>query len=503
MKNSKLLVFCFLLTTLCFGQSRTLDNITDFKLRNSGAMLSHEKNVDGYYFFYEIDKKSRKDREFGIQILDKNLNELALKSYVAHKRTQLIDGRYNNEAIMFALLDNSEKQIKLVSFDKNAQKLPDETISLSNREYKLINLYSVSNEYFPLYAIPNKGFIFNKVTDDKKIGYDINFYPTGDSKPWSYSSPEGAKDMFFITPLDVNEEFIVFLEYKKGGLLSRQVDVTTKILNAATGELIIEKKYEEDNPRLITNAFLKNDNHLILMGEYFKPNAKILNDKSEGVFLEELDGNGQSVRESLVNWDENIYPYMQVEERDNSYVFFHDLIQTGDGKFFAIGEKFKKTVSALGVASLALGGGGSATQLTISDAVVFEFKPNFELQEIKTFEKGTSRVLCATDFGSPQLNARALVNYGAFDYTYTQNDPEKNRFYSSFVDYERIKGEKNKNAFKTLIYDYNEISEDKIYLERGDINSSILPAKLGNVLIVEYDKKEKTITAHLEKMNIK
>ena len=86
---------------------------------------------------------------------------------------------------------------------------------------------------------------------------------------------------------------------------------------------------------------------------------------------------------------------------------------------------------------------------------------------------------------------------------YTQVDRANDRFYSCFLDYEKIKGAKNKNAFKTIIYDEGKLSEDKIYLQDGEKNFRVYPAKLGNVLLLEYDKKAKQISLHLEKINIK
>ncbi len=96
-----------------------------------------------------------------------------------------------------------------------------------------------------------------------------------------------------------------------------------------------------------------------------------------------------------------------------------------------------------------------------------------------------------------------MKSYGAFDYEYTQVDKLNDRFYACFIDYERIKGEKSKNAFKTIIYDEGKLSEDKIYLDNDSKDFRVLPAKLGNVLLLEYDKKQKSISLHLEKLNIK
>jgi len=56
---------------------------------------------------------------------------------------------------------------------------------------------------------------------------------------------------------------------------------------------------------------------------------------------------------------------------------------------------------------------------------------------------------------------------------------------------------------KTIIYDDGELSQDKIYLKDGEKEFKVLPGKLGNVMLVEYNKKEKSINIHLEKINIK
>ena len=148
-------------------------------------------------------------------------------------------------------------------------------------------------------------------------------------------------------------------------------------------------------------------------------------------------------------------------------------------------------------------GQSATTQISITNAVVFKFNSDFKLTAIKEFDKSISRAPSLSDFGSPQLNAHALKSFGDFDYMYTQVDRANDRFYSCFVDYEKIKGAKNRNAFKTIIYDEGELSEDKIYLEEGEKEFRVFPAKLGNVLLIEYNKKAKEIKLHLEKINIK
>ncbi|MEZ4875814.1 MAG: DUF6770 family protein, partial [Flavobacteriaceae bacterium] len=101
MKKHYLVLMVFLVFAASYGQSKKLESITEFKLRNSGAILDKEKNVTGYYFFYLIDNLKKGEAEYGIQILDHNLNEIAFKKYISERGDVLIDSKFNNEALAF------------------------------------------------------------------------------------------------------------------------------------------------------------------------------------------------------------------------------------------------------------------------------------------------------------------------------------------------------------------------------------------------------------------
>ncbi|MDC8005626.1 hypothetical protein POV27_16320 [Aureisphaera galaxeae] len=498
-----LIVLC--ITATGFAQSKKLESITEFKLQNSGAILNKDKDVDGYYFFYLVDKLKKGAREYGIQVLDNNLNEVAFKKYVAQKGTILVDSQFNNDGLMFAFLNKKERHIKVVLFDRNAEQKETSTVELSKKEITWLMAMNQSEDFNILTSVPNKGFLLTVIKDNKKIGYKTFFYPTDDSRGWRYGSPEGSKEIVTGAPMATNEKFIVINEMSKPGMLSKKLKITTKILNTETGKLVTTIKSDPKKPKLITNGLLNENNQLILMGEYFKGGDNIMKDKSQGLFVEVIDETGATLTENTASWSKDINPILKAkDDKKNSYIYFHDIVPTADGSFYAIGEKFRKTASAAGIAAAVLSrGGNSVTQLTITDALVFEFDKDFALKGIQTFEKGKSRAPSISDFGSPQLNAHVLKNYGAFDHIYTQIDKENDRFYACFIDYERLKGEKNKNAFKTIIYDEGEFSQDKIYLEAGKGKiTRVLPAKTGNVVILEYDKKAKTMDLHMEKLNI-
>lgn len=513
-KISTLLLISFV-ANLAFAQTKKINEVNTFKVKNSGAILNKEKDVDGYYIFYEIDKLKKGNREFAIQVLDQNLVEVAQKTYVDNKNTFLMKSSFNNQGIMFAMANFKEKKISLLSYDKKVNQLPTIDIPLESKEIRYIQYMQQTGDFNIIFPVENKGFLFNKFEDNKKIGYSLKYYPTDGGKSWEYNSAADSKEILAINPIEVNDKVIVALETSKSSLLSRKVALRTKIIDVNTGVLLYEKKYSKNSkPRLINNAFLDKDDNVVLMGEYFEEGDNIIDDKSLGLFTEVIDISGKTLKENFTSWKDDVAKIAKVSGNyieDKGYIYFHNIARTKNNEYYAIGEFYKRTASAGGIALTTLsllgggGGGASVTQLTITNSVVFKFNADFKLIEIQEFEKGKSRAPSLSDFGSPQLNAHALKAYGAFDYEYTQLDKTNDRFYACFIDYERLKGEKNKSAFKTIICDNGQLSEDKIYLKSDNNNTDfrVLPAKVGNVLLLEYDKKLKEINIHLEKLNIK
>ncbi len=508
--KTKLLVLLTFITLTGYAQIGKIDGVNNFSLRNSGPILDKNHDVDGYYFYYVVDKLKKGENEFAIQILDKNLNEVAKKSYIDNKNTFLMKSSFNNQAMMFAMANFKEKRIELLTFDKQANQKETVTIPLEKKEMQYLQLMQSSGDFNVLFPVDNKGFLFNKFEDNKKIGYSLKYYPTDGGKGWEFNSPNDTKELLFINPIEVNEKVVVALETMKTGMMTRKMTLRAKVIDVNNGKLLFEREFSKAvKPRMITNAFLDKDSNVVLMGEYFKDGDNIFDDKSLGLFSEIIDLNGKTIKESFTSWKEDVAKLVKTSKAfvdEKGYVYFHKIVKTNTNEYYAIGEFYKKTVSAagIGMALLSRGqSGASTTQISITNAVVFKFNKDFKLTGIQEFNKSISRAPSLSDFGSPQLNAHALKSYGAFDYEYTQIDRANDRFYSCFIDYERIKGEKNKNAFKTIIYDEGKLSEDKIYLKDGDKNFRVYPAKLGNVLLLEYDKKAKTIDLHLEKINIK
>ncbi len=512
MKKTITLLLILALVGFANAQEKTINEISSFKPRNSGTLMDKNNDVDGYYFFYEVDKLKKGDREFAIRILDNNLNDLATKSYVDNKNTVLVQSKFNNQALIFAMTNYKEKFYKLITFDRQANQVENIKIPVSKKEMRWLNAMKQTGNFNFLFPVDNKGFLFNYIRDNNKLGYGLKYVPTDGGASWDYNSPDDSKSILTLNPIEANDEVVVALEGSKKSLLSQTINYKVIVIDIKTGKFLFEKNFDrKGDPRLITNAFLTPDKNLVMLGEYFAAGDNIMKDKSEGLFAETVDLTGNVISDSKISWVDKIDPIMPAnidgKKKKRGYIYFHDIVRTQKGTYYAIGERYRKTASAGGIAAMALSGGRagtSVTQLTITNAAVFEFDSKFELKDIKVFEKGKSRAPSLTDFGSPQLNAHALKTFGAFDYEFTQMDTKRDRFYAAFIDYERLKGAKDKFAFKAIMYNDGTFSEDKIYLEedKGKIEYRVMPGKLGNVMLLEYNRKEKTVQLHLEKLNI-
>src|SRR6476660_1409733 len=262
-----------LTAALAFGlyasaQVTTIANVSNFNLRDAGAIMNKDNGVDGYYFYYMVDKLKKGEREFAIQIFYPNLQELATKSYVDNKNTFLMKSAFNNQEMMFAMANYKEKEITLISYDKKADQKSLVKIPLESKEIEYLQFAQQSGDFNVLFPVADKGFLFNKFEDNKKIGYSLKYYPTDGGKAWEFNSPDNSKEVLSINPIEVNNAVVVALEMSRPGAMSRKITMTTKVIDINTGKLLFEREYsKKKNPRMITNAFLNADNTVVFMGE--------------------------------------------------------------------------------------------------------------------------------------------------------------------------------------------------------------------------------------------
>lgn len=117
---------------------------------------------------------------------------------------------------------------------------------------------------------------------------------TDGGKSWDFNSPDDVKELMSINPIEVNEKFVVALQMSRKSIFSKDIKIKALIIDINTGELLFEREFDrENNPRLITNAFLTPNDEVVLVGEYFKNGDNIFKDESLGIFAQvnKLSGN--------------------------------------------------------------------------------------------------------------------------------------------------------------------------------------------------------------------
>ncbi len=524
MMLKKIITYCCLIAVMAMtsqtnlnAQSKTFDGVLSAQLRNMGPIIK-DKIVAGYYMFYKVDKVDRKNREYLLQILDANLNVLGSKKIIDSKHVVLLEATYNGELIMMKFYDRKKRAIDYRAYDQKADQVYTKSRKLE-KKWELTPYANVAESAeisnATVFPVLNKGFVEYGLHKAKKFGYEIKYYPNEKgTKGWTKKSKPDAKLHETANFVGVDENIVLSQILKtKSRLNTKGITYHLLALDTKTGKRVFEKELVEKKYELaILNTYLREDGsgEIAVLGQFYKKGANTFKDKSLGLFSFLYSKEGKIISRNFAKWEKDVGKFVGVNSKgkldDVGYVYFHEVVQTADGKIFAIGETFKKTANALGIAAVALGGRGSLTKVTIKDMAIFQFSPSFELEDVQFFDKSKSHV----DFGEGSsltrifLLGRLIEAYGYFDYAFTQRSNDNSEFVVGYVDYQRNKGARNEFIFGAIAYADGEITTDKISLKagkRGRQTKGVFQAKPGYVMVTEYVRKEKKLYMDLEKIN--
>jgi hypothetical protein len=186
-------------------------------------------------------------------------------------------------------------------------------------------------------------------------------------------------------------------------------------------------------------------------------------------------------------------------------MYVHNILQTSDGNIFAIGEGYKKVASALGIAAklLAARSNISTIKIKVTDMIMIKFDKDFNVKEAKIYDKNSNSVELQSGMefvSAPLIGKLVKYTYGEFDYAYTQTNKDNSSFTVCYSDYVRGKDYKG-GTFNSISYNDGKITTDRINTKSEATRSGVLPGKQGQVLIVDYYRKDKKLDMHFEKLN--
>lgn len=503
-----------------FAQEKlSFDKVYSVTLRNSGSIIENEE-IKGYYFFYQSDKIDKKTNEYTLQILDANLAKLKDIKFQDSKKIALMESSYNGNSLVFMFFDEDQNMIDYCLYDLTGKKTYSYSKILDKRsESYFKNVPRLGNdeeaENQSVYDIENKGFLsIIPLREGKNYTYEVNFYASDKRRSWNFNPIEDGK-YAQAQYLGANDSIALIEVLSKAKLMSKEMESTLVGINLHNGrkafEMVTQERGKKMYPMNISTT--AGNNGYTVMGPYFESDDRVLQDKSEGLAVWTMTNSGKIVSSKYITWAGDVSKYLKMDHKgrlqDIGYVYFHNLFQTDDGKIFAIGEGYKKSASALGIATTVLGamaggygGGASVAKMKVTDMVVLQLNNQYALENATVYDKYNNNVELPSgyDFINPHTLALLLKTNGSFDYTFTQMGKNKGSFISGYTDYEKGKEYKGL-TFNAISYYDGKVTTDKINLKTNASRLRVLPAKPGSVLLLEYYKKDKRLDLRMEKVN--
>jgi hypothetical protein len=514
MKKQLLTTGLILMTSLLVNAQTAIENVFKVNQRSSGA-IKEGTEVKGYYFFYANDKIDKNNYEWTLQITDENAKKIKDIKFQESKYVTILESSFNGTDLIFLFYNTDARTFEYQVYGADGKKKHTYTRELTKKEKRYLELTYLAVEdeeqtYKGLYPIEGKGFISNMPSrEDRDYTFQVDFFSSEKRKQWTYTPTEGAKK-FVGDYLGTFNGVVYFEVLKLTSLTDAKPDSYVLGLDLETGKQLFEKPTDYAKYRFYPASMSTLNGKAVIFGEYFSPNANIAKDNSLGFAFVGMDEKGTITSEKYCSWDLDLGKHLAVNSKGNiadfGFMYVHNIIQAYDGSVFAIGEGYKKATSALGVASMVLGGGRSSIsvlKLKVTNMILIKFDKDFNVKEAKIYEKNANNIELpsgAEFVSTPLLGKMVKYTYGEFDYAYSQTNKDNSAFTICYSDY--VKGKNYKGTtFNSITYSEGKITTDKINTKSDAKWSIILPSRQGQVLLLDFYKKEKKLVAHFEKLN--
>lgn len=513
----KLSLTCIMLMLIISvnAQSMAIENIRKVALRTSDA-IKEGSDVKGYYFFYISDKIDKKTNEYTLRITDDNLKVLKDVKFQDSKDVTILESSFNGKDIIFLLYNDEEKTFEYQVYGADGKRKPyTYTRELTKKEKRYLEFSYLATDddeqtFKGLYPVEGKGFISNMPSrEDKDYTFQIDYFSTEKRKQWTYIPTDDGKK--FIGDYLGCFNGVVYVEVLKfSGLFDKKPESSIIGLNLETGKKMFEKSTDSKYRFYPASMSLLNNGQAYIYGEYFDVDDNIISSKSRGFGFWGVDETGKILSEKYCSWDTDLGKYLDVSSKGKinnfGFMYLHNIVQSADGSIYAIGEGYQKVASALGILSkVATGGRGgiSTLKLKVTDLLLIKFDRDFKVKEAKIYDKNSNVIEMQSGMefvSTPLLGKMIKYNFGEFDYAYTQSNKDATSFTFCYSDY--VKGKDYKGGtFNSISYNDGKITTDKINTKSDATRSWILPGKQGQVLVMDYYKKDKKLNAHFEKLN--
>jgi hypothetical protein len=181
------------------------------------------------------------------------------------------------------------------------------------------------------------------------------------------------------------------------------------------------------------------------------------------------------------------------------------MFKAANGHYYIAFEQYKKAADAGGIAMVALGGSASFVKIKVGSMWVMELDADYKPVAIQYYEKDGSSVSLPPGAG---MMGSGLLGYfvngiGGFDYQFLQQSEDRSTFNMAYINYDREKGEKS----KTIVGNIFLAKDGTLNFDKVDITAPkrtslyLYPAQGSNIMLSQYNSKEKTLDLKLVKLN--
>jgi uncharacterized protein DUF6770 len=484
---------CIIITMLMsfgvsiFAQSKRLENVLKVELKNLAPIMQGSM-VKGYYMFYNTDSKSKKVSTYTTKIFDQNLNVVGTHNIEGSNDLYLTDVVYNNAALLLKLLDPKKKEITIIQIDNKANEIYKSKRKASQVEMGVVYLQKSQFSQIPtIYPIKNTGFLeLRTVQKMMKIGYSVEFHPTNTSlKNWSISSDPKSKE--YESSSFIYGDDNIFLLGISG---HKTIKPRIYSFNSTTGEKIGELKFDNSkyDATVLRISKVGNEKEVVVVGYYYPKGSDFMNTPSIGIFISIVSYSGNITSQNYFSWSEDISKLVD----NHGFIkdvglYIQDFVSDESGNIFIVAESFQQHTS------------GDVTNAIIKDLVILETNNKLELKGAEIFKKNESKVDCQRVDNSFSMLA-CLFASDSLDFQFLQKSKDGSMFAICYIDYDE---DANKYNLGSIIYSDGQYSVDKFELLKANEKKwvKVMTSKIGNVMIVEYDEKEKTLDMRIEKLN--
>lgn len=468
----------------------SIENVRTVYLRSTGPIKTQEE-VKGYYTFYESDKVDKKTNEYTLQIMDENLNKVKDVKFLDSKKVTLEESAYGNSNLAFKFLNQNESlyQVKVLGVDgqekfEYTHKIDDNTLGMMGAIKKMMPTADPKR----LFAVEDKGFIsVYPVFKGFRSNTEIKFYSSKTKSEWTYLPSEIKRGG--ASYLGCTDNLVLFIVAE---MQDSKMESWILGLNLQNGQKVFEVRSDLDQYMLAPMHVVKvkGTENFLIMGAYFNKKDTDSKAKNLGVGMWLINEKGKILNSKYNSWDTEISKVLSVDAKgkidDFGYAYFHEIVETANGEYFAIAEGFRRKA-----------------QISVTNMLLLHFDQKFDVRAATIYEKNSNTIDIPSILLTPALQGGmggSMSAFYGFDYAFTQMDKSRSAFSVGYTDYVKAEGYKGL-TFNSISYYNGQFTTDKINLKTESGNMRIFPAKPGSLMIMEYFKKEKKIDMRLEKLN--